>query len=237
MTQTRATMRGIPGDSARKRGILKVFFPILTLGLSFGFSAGIIVGNLDLLPWWIGLCILLIALTCLVFFKKCHPSLVYGYFKGARGEEMVAGEFARLPATWTIFNGLLLPNGSDADHVAVGPNGIFLIETKHWLGDVALEDGKIIANGRTINKSPITQVRNLTDELATFLPQHAEHIHGVLCFAGPQFSSAPQHLDEVTICSYLDLSHMMTKEVPLWNAAEVASCVAQLGALPITKGL
>jgi hypothetical protein len=134
MTETRATMRGVPGDSARKRGLRLILVPTLTIGVLFGFATGILLGNTDILPWWFGLFLFGVTFGGLFRFRKRLPSMVYGYFKGARGEEMVAGELARLPATWTIFNGLILPDGSDADHVAVGPQGIFVIETKNYKG-------------------------------------------------------------------------------------------------------
>lgn len=236
-TDTRATMRGIPGDAARKRGLRRVFIPILIFGVLFGFSAGVLLGNTDVLPWWVGLIIFFGALTSLFFFKLHHPSLVYGYFKGARGEEMVAGELARLPASWTIFNGLILPDGSDADHVAVGPQGIFLIETKHWRGEVSLGEGQLLANGRPLMKSPLLQVRTLIAALAAFLGKAPNDIQSILCFAGPQFLSAPQTLDEVKLCSHLILSEQLTTGPVVLDAAEVAACVARLGALSITQGL
>lgn len=237
MTETRATMRGVPGDSARKRGLRLILVPTLTIGVLFGFATGILLGNTDVLPWWFGLILFGVAFGGLFRFRKRLPSMVYGYFKGARGEEMVAGELARLPATWTIFNGLILPDGTDADHVAVGPQGIFIIETKHWLGDVSIHEGNLLANGRPLMKSPIVQMRSLTTALVDFLDKPAGSIRGVLCFAGPQFLGAPQQLDEVRICSYLNLSEELTAGPAVWDATAVAACVARLGSLAITKGL
>ena len=237
MTETRATMRGIPGDAARKRGLRRIFIPVLLFGVLFGFAAGVLLGNMDILPWWIGLILFLAAFACLFLFRLHHANLVYGYFKGARGEEMVAGELVRLPATWTVFNGLILPDGSDVDHVAVGPQGIFVIETKHWRGDVSIDNGQLLANGRPLIKSPILQVRTLISALNDYLETATDDVHGVLCFAGPQFLSTPQQIDEVKICSHLNLSEMLTSGPTLFDATEVAGYVARLGSLTITQGL
>lgn len=234
---TRATMRGTPGDSARKRGLYRVILPILIFGILFGLACGILLGSTGVLPWWIGLMLFIISIASLFFFKVRQPSMVYGYFKGARGEEMVAGELARLPATWTIFNGLLLGEGRDADHIAVGPQGIFVIETKHWIGEVSLEQGQVYANGRLITKSPITQLRKLTNALSDVLRQKSAAIHGILCFAGPQFKAKPQRVDEICVCSYIDLAEQITQMPEVLNATDVAMIVAQLGSLSITKGL
>jgi hypothetical protein len=211
--------------------------PTLLLGILFGLAAGVLLGNTDVLPWWFGIFLFCAGFASLFYFRKRQPAMVYGYFKGARGEEMVAGELARLPASWTIFNGLILPDGSDADHVAVGPQGIFIIETKHWLGDVTIHEGNLLANGRPLMKSPILQMRSLTAALVDFLDKPASAIRGVLCFAGPQFLGTPQQLDEVRICSYLNLSEELTAGPAVWDATAVATCVARLGSLAITKGL
>ena len=237
MTEARATMRGNPGDSARKRGLRRILVPMLVFGILFGFAAGVLLGGTQVLPWWTGLLMFLVAFANLFFFKFYHSSLVYGYFKGARGEEMVASELARLPASWTIFNGLILPDGRDADHVAVGPQGVFVIETKHWFGSVSIDSGKLLANGRPLSKSPIAQVRTLSAAVQQCLPPASNSVRGILCFAGPQFQSSPQQLDEVAICSYLDLADQLSSAPATLDTVKIAAIVALLCTLSVTKGL
>jgi Flp pilus assembly protein TadG len=60
---------------------------------------------------------------------------------GMYGEQHVAEVLAgELPADYVLINGLKLPRGSgDVDHVVVGPNGVFLLETKTMAGRIVCE--------------------------------------------------------------------------------------------------
>ena len=115
MPESRATMRGIPGDAARRRGLRRVLVPVACFAGALGVGAGLLLGGVGV-PWWLGATVFAAALGGFALYRRRQPALVYGYFKGARGEEMVAGELAHLPSAWTIFNGLLLPDGRDVDH-------------------------------------------------------------------------------------------------------------------------
>lgn len=237
MPRSRATMKGVPGDAARRRGLRRVLVPVACFGVVFGFGVGLAVGGVGALPWWGGVAVLALAFAGFLAYCRRQPTLVYGYFKGARGEEMVAGELAHLPASWTILNGVLLPDGRDVDHVAVGPQGIFVIETKHWSGEVSVAGAQILANGRPLERSPVEQVRRAVNAVARAAEVRPDALHGVLCFAGPQFADAPTHADEVFVCSYLDLVSAISLGPAVLDAAAVARCVARLGALTLTEGL
>ena len=230
-------MKGVPGDAARRRGLRRVLWPVAAFGFAFGAGVGLTVGGAGLAPWWVGAAALAAAFAGFAAYRRRQPALVYGFFKGARGEEMVAGELAHLPASWTILNGVLLPDGRDVDHVAVGPQGLFVIETKHWSGEVTLSGAQILADGRPLSSSPIEQVRRAVNAVARAAEARPEALRGVLCFAGPQFADAPAHVDEILICSHLDLVSALTLGPAVLDAAAVARCVARLGALTLTEGL
>jgi hypothetical protein len=55
---------------------------------------------------------------------------------GALGERMTSGELCRLGPSWTVLNNLRLPtaDGSlrEVDHIAVGPGGVFVLDSKLW---------------------------------------------------------------------------------------------------------
>ncbi|MFF1872964.1 nuclease-related domain-containing protein [Kitasatospora herbaricolor] len=66
--------------------------------------------------------------------------------KGLQGEEIVGGLLESLkPAGWEVLHGIPLPTGSDIDHVAIGPPGVFTVNAKHhpdasvWVGDGAVK--------------------------------------------------------------------------------------------------
>lgn len=237
MTESRATMRGVPGDAARRRGIRRVLVPLLCFGVLFGLGLGVCAGAAGLLPVAVGVAVLVAAFLGLMAYCRRQPALVYGYFKGARGEEMAAGELARLGAEWTVFNGLLLPDGQDIDHVAVGPQGLFVIETKHWSGEVTVEGGEVLANGRPLRRSPVAQVRRAMGAVAAAADAPKGSLRGVLCFAGRQFAEGAARADEVLVCSHLGLTEALASGPVVLDAAAVARVVARLGALTITEGL
>ncbi len=236
MIQSRAIVKGIPGDAARRKGLRRMLAPLLWLSVTFGVGVGLILGSV-LLPWWVGVLILGLAFVGFLSYYQRQPSLTYGYFKGARGEEMVAGELAQLPSEWTIFNGILLPNGKDIDHIAIGPQGIFVIETKHWKGSVTIANGQVLAEGRVIQNSPIVQLRRAMTQVANVIEAPIESLNGILCFVGCQFADGRVQADEVQVCSHLGLLDTLTEGPVILDAATLSRCVARLGTLTLTEGI
>ncbi|MFI9050653.1 nuclease-related domain-containing protein [Streptomyces sp. NPDC053427] len=67
---------------------------------------------------------------------------------GLEGEAVVGAALERLAsAGWRILHGIKWPSGSDIDHVAIGPPGVFTVNAKHhvgasvWVGEVMLRVG------------------------------------------------------------------------------------------------
>jgi roadblock/LC7 domain-containing protein len=58
--------------------------------------------------------------------------------KGIDGESAVSRALRRLPASWCCIDNVVLSAEADGyaqvDHVAVGPSGVYAIETKNWSG-------------------------------------------------------------------------------------------------------
>jgi hypothetical protein len=59
--------------------------------------------------------------------------------RGARGERRTARQLARLTRHgWVIFHDLAVPDSrANADHVLIGPAGVFLADSKNWRGRLA----------------------------------------------------------------------------------------------------
>ena len=133
MLEARATMRGVPGDAARRRGLRKIFIPILAFGTLFGVGIGAVLAAAGVLPWPLGALCILLAIAGFFYYSRTQPTLVYGYFKGARGEEKVSGILENLPDSYHVFNDFTVGR-NHIDHVVAGPGGVFAIETKFWKG-------------------------------------------------------------------------------------------------------
>ncbi len=69
---------------------------------------------------------------------------------GADGEEEVARHLARLGDSWKVIHSVVLnDNGTDIDHVVIGPGGVYTLNTKNHLGStVTVYDRMILVNGQ-----------------------------------------------------------------------------------------
>ncbi|MFE5163989.1 nuclease-related domain-containing protein [Streptomyces sp. NPDC056697] len=72
-------------------------------------------------------------------------SEAHSWIVGLRGERITGARLNRLSSHgWHILHSIELPSGSDIDHIAIGPPGVFTVNTKHhrgksiWLGDHAI---------------------------------------------------------------------------------------------------
>jgi hypothetical protein len=71
--------------------------------------------------------------------------------RGALGERTTAEALDELTARgWTTFHDVRWPGRQRAniDHIAVGPPGVFVIDSKNWSGDVRVVDGVLWQDGR-----------------------------------------------------------------------------------------
>ena len=146
-----AKIHGVAGEWARVNGTVAGLWPLFLGVFVAGFSVALILQT----PLWGGS--LLVASLVFVL-----VSLVRGlrrverFFKGARGEERVAGILKELPDTYHVFNDFAVGR-RHVDHVVVGPGGVFSIETKSWRGKVTVEDDHILLDGQLPDRPPLTQ--------------------------------------------------------------------------------
>jgi hypothetical protein len=113
---------------------------------------------------------------------------VSSFIKGARGEEAAARVLALLPESYDVFHGLAAGTGgtaADLDHVVVGPQGVFAVETKNWSGRIEIVDGQVMYNGRRPDRPPVEQVGRAADALRATLRAavgEAVPVQPILCF-------------------------------------------------------
>jgi hypothetical protein len=75
--------------------------------------------------------------------------------KGAVGEAVVALILNDFPDDYYVIHGLATPQG-DLDHVAVGPTGVYLIDTKNWKGIVSSDGkGELLVNGKPTERATV----------------------------------------------------------------------------------
>jgi hypothetical protein len=190
----RARVYGTPGEQARAAGLVRSLWPLFALVGTAGYVLGAAVPLPGVPKPVYGLVLLVLAFLLVRVLNVSHR-LLRNYFKGARGEELVARELAHLPDDYAVFHGLALPAApgagvGDLDHVVIGPNGLFLVETKNWSGHVSVRDGRLTVDGRDHWKvSPLDQTRAAADALREWLKRETGHsvaVRPVLCFASSE---------------------------------------------------
>ncbi len=102
---------------------------------------------------------------------------------GLTGQRKVEETLSVLDDSYTLINNLSLPfKNCDIDHVLIGPKGVFLLETKHYKGEVSCigdrwEYQKIGRNGgvyRGYISNPSRQLKRNIWELKTYLDKKSK---------------------------------------------------------------
>lgn len=108
--------------------------------------------------------------------------------RGARGEAAVAFILANFPDSYCVVNDLTTKFGN-IDHVVVGPNGVFALDTKSWRGTISPDgNGKLLLNGRpseegkTHVKAFVRRVMEVRDKLKALAPEFDPYIQAMFVF-------------------------------------------------------
>ncbi|TPW76557.1 NERD domain-containing protein [Schumannella soli] len=137
-------------------------------------------------------------------FGIAYPSRDWlSWFKGARGEIEVARRLAKLGDGWTVLHSVPVgSNDSDIDHVAVGPGGLFTINTKRS------PDARVWVGGGTflINGSKKPYLRNSTHE--------ARRLEKLLAAVGVTATATP-------VIAVSGVKSLTVKSPPRWNGEPV----------------
>jgi hypothetical protein len=90
------------------------------------------------------------------------------YNAGWAGEKQITKLLSgKLNDDYLLLNGLYLRNGGgDIDHVVLGPNGVFVLETKNWSGDITCNGDEWQRGGKhSFKTSPSLQVKRNTAKI------------------------------------------------------------------------
>ena len=148
-----AIRHGNPGEWAKVKGTVMSLWPLFLCSAALGaLAASFAFGRHPAV--FAALFGATVVATAVLWRKGLRR--VESFFKGARGEERVAGLLETLPMNWHVFHDFVA-GGHHVDHVVVGPTGIYSIETKNWRGRVTVEKGEILVGGVLPDRSPLKQ--------------------------------------------------------------------------------
>lgn len=118
-----------------------------------------------------------------------------------------------LPASeWTVFDGVRLPRRRTPVQVAVGPQGVFVVEARQrtWLGRDELRPGGVRQDLVVAAARAAHAVSGLTGLVAP------THVTPVVCFLGREV--APVVAGDVVICSSRNLLAILTTGMTVLGA-------------------
>ena len=197
-----AKTHGVAGEWARVKGTVAGLWPLFFGIFALGFSAAVIL----FASLTVGAAALAVSIAWIGWSVYKGARHVERYFKGARGEERVAGILQSLPDEYHIFNDFVAC-GVHVDHVVAGPAGVYAIETKYWRGVVTIEDGHILLDGQLPSRSPLAQVRKEAALVKAALDNAGWKgpVTPVLAFASDTFNAHVAEVQGAVVINSCDL--------------------------------
>jgi hypothetical protein len=156
------------------------------------YNKGIIAGGIMGLIGLVGLIVGYNFLAFLLFFGILLSFLSYNkninWIKGAEGEMVVSEYLNELSRKYIILNDVTLPGHyGNIDHIVLGPNGIFVIETKNFSGSYIIDDDQWLygndSNNKKAYKNPGDQIKANSKALSKFLSSEGIKIFKTSKFA------------------------------------------------------
>ena len=221
----RASIHGVPGEQARATGVMRAIWPLLAALFACGVFAGAVLPRVTLGSAGVGF---LAAAGFLVWAVRDGLKGIDAFFKGARGEESVAVLLAALPRGFHVFHDFRCEGAGCIDHVAVGPNGIFVIETKCWSGEVTFGRGELFVNGNAPSRPPLKQAHASARALGRFLSARigSEPVCvPVVCFASDTFKPGLLAHEDAVICNASALQSLIVTHASHLSADEIERIV------------
>lgn len=142
----------------------------------------------------------LLSLPMIAFYYRCSKSARITR-NGYIGEKRTEKVLARLPKEYKVLSDLTIAvddRKSQLDHIVIGPNGIFVIETKNHNGkivgshdDYYTYQKKTLANGQVNHKrmySPVKQVNTQVYRVSEALKEEKirHWVQGIVFFSNPR---------------------------------------------------
>ncbi len=171
------------------------------------------------------------------------------HLSGAEGEDLALGIPSALPGSlatlhqdYIVFNQLQIPAGRsyrELDYVVVGPNGIFVVEVKHYRGEIrgAEFDRTWLQRKRSRAgyfytqelRNPVTQIKGGIYALRRHLATHGirNWIEGIVVFTHPECTLMADK-SSVPILTLAELADYIRDFHPKWAPRKLDTTVEAL---------
>jgi hypothetical protein len=86
---------------------------------------------------------------------------------------------------WVVLSDVQQPGGEQPaiDHVAIGPGGVVVVDSRHWVGRIEVTRGVVQQNGFWREQEAAAVARTAGAVAALLLPQHRTAVHAFVCVA------------------------------------------------------
>lgn len=154
--------------------------------------------------------------------------------KGADGETQTAAALAQLGAEWTHLHDLKWPGRklANIDHLAIGPGGIFVIDSKNWSGTITVKDHVLRQNGYR-RETAVAGCAEAALAVGELLPHYLDRLKPVICFV--RNDEVEGWARDVMLCSTANLVEMLTSRPRVLSDFEVAEAAVALRARVTAK--
>lgn len=127
--------------------------------------------------------------------KARHAGKAAGdWSKGAEGEQATADALAPLAAAgWRILHDLRAPDGGNIDHLAVGPPGVAVIDTKNWASPITITPDRRLVFSKYDHTADLDRLDDLADQMRRLLRTDGRKVavRGYLVLAGDADRARP----------------------------------------------
>jgi hypothetical protein len=148
---------------------------------------------------------------------------------GAAGERATGGVLAGLdPEVWSVLHDVRWPGRMRAniDHVAIGPAGVFVIDSKGWSGHVAVKNGVLRQNGYSRDKE-VAGAAEAAIAVLKLVPDVP--VQPVICLVRDE--PLDGWVRDVMLCSTGNLRTMLATRPPVLSPDDVRRVAARLGSV------
>ena len=145
--------------------------------------------------------------------------------RGAKGERRTARRLRRLGRGWTVFHDLAIPGSrANADHLVLGPPGVFLIDSKNYRGRLTLSPEGSLWYGH----HPLTGVLATVRWEAAVLSQAlGTSVNPMLCIHGAQLPWGELMAEGVPVLAAGRVTTTLRALPPLLNEIQLALLAEQ----------
>lgn len=149
--------------------------------------------------------------------------------KGADGESQTAAALGQLGPEWTHWHDLRWPGRrfANIDHLAIGPGGIFVIDSKNWSGTLTVKGDVLRQNGYR-RETAVAGCADSALAVGELVPRYMDRVMPVICFA--RDDDVEGWARDVMLCSTTTLVTMLTSRQPVLGTDEIADATVTLQA-------